>query len=752
MTSLLTKFFPIPIPQFSLLCLLVFFAVHFPNKISVCLFLLALVVVFKHRALKRNVKLSCLLMLFATYVYITKSYQESQFRQEPTRIESVILVPDSVVINGDSLSFKARKGKNHFQIFYQLKNKKEQDFFKKNNQLLQISGSIEFKKAERKRYFNGFDYQDHLKNQGIYRIGHLKEIKSINVRKAESFFDYLAIWRRYAIVRSQVQFSKPMSDYMTGLLFGYLDKSFSEMTEIYSQLGIIHLFALSGMQVSFFLNLLRKGLILSWIPRDFYPILELCFSIIYAGLTGYSISVLRSLLQRNLANMGLKGSTNLCLTFLLMFLISPFFPLTIGGVLSFVYAFLLTLLPSENTSGLKGKILGLFYLQLATIPFLILFFSTFHPVSIILTLTFSFLFDIFILPLLTFIFLISPVLTGYHLNSLFQMLEKVMVNVVELFPHPIIFGQPPILVFLSLIFIVALIMAFANRKTYLLSFLIIYFFLLKTISIPFENEISIVDVGQGDSILLRDKTNKTLLIDVGGTVAFQGKEDWQKRSSNANAERTLIPYLKSRGIKEIDQLLLTHIDTDHVGDLEVVAKSFKIKEILVSEGSLTNSNFVHRLSKLGNPVTVLKVGNSIDIMNGKLYLIYPWKKGDGRNNDSLVLYGKLLNKSFLFTGDLEKEGEDAILRRYPSMKTDYLKVGHHGSKGSSSNDFLKVLKPKVAFISAGKDNRFHHPHKETLDRLIENHVEILRTDQEGTLRLTGTHQWRLERTNPNLDK
>lgn len=332
------------------------------------------------------------------------------------------------------------------------------------------------------------------------------------------------------------------------------------------------------------------------------------------------------------------------------------------------------------------------------------------------------------------------------------MLEKIMVNVVELFPHPIIFGQPPILVFLSLIFIVALIMAFANRKTYLLSFLIIYFFLLKTISIPFENEISIVDVGQGDSILLRDKTNKTLLIDVGGTVAFQGKEDWQKRSSNANAERTLIPYLKSRGIKEIDQLLLTHIDTDHVGDLEVVAKSFKIKEILVSEGSLTNSNFVHRLSKLGNPVTVLKVGNSIDIMNGKLYLIYPWKKGDGRNNDSLVLYGKLLNKSFLFTGDLEKEGEDAILKRYPSMKTDYLKVGHHGSKGSSSNDFLKVLKPKVAFISAGKDNRFHHPHKETLDRLIENHVEILRTDQEGTLRLTGTHQWRLERTHPNLDK
>lgn len=200
-------------------------------------------------------------MLFASYVYFTKSYQESQFRQEPTRIESVILVPDSVVINGDSLSFKARKGKNHFQIFYQLKNKKEQDFFKKNNQLLQISGSIELKKAERKRYFNGFDYQDHLKNQGIYRIGRLKEIKSISVRKAESFFDYLAIWRRYAIVRSQVQFPKPMSDYMTGLLFGYLDKSFSEMTEIYSQLGIIHLFALSGMQVSFFLNLFRKGLI-----------------------------------------------------------------------------------------------------------------------------------------------------------------------------------------------------------------------------------------------------------------------------------------------------------------------------------------------------------------------------------------------------------------------------------------------------------------------------------------------------------
>lgn len=106
-----------------------------------------------------------------------------------------------------------------------------------------------------------------------------------------------------------------------------------------------------------------------------------------------------------------------------------------------------------------------------------------------------------------------------------------------------------------------------------------------------------IDVGQGDSIFIRDMRGKTILIDVGGKVAFAKKASWQRALQTANAEKTLIPYLKTQGVDTIDQLVLTHTDTDHMGDMETVAKSFKIREILVSSGSLTKPNFVKRLKK-----------------------------------------------------------------------------------------------------------------------------------------------------------
>ncbi|EHJ57715.1 hypothetical protein HMPREF9318_01457 [Streptococcus urinalis FB127-CNA-2] len=131
-------------------------------------------------------------------------------------------------------------------------------------------------------------------------------------------------------------------------------------------------------------------------------------------------------------------------------------------------------------------------------------------------------------------------------------------------------------------------------------------------------------------------------------------------------------------------------------------------------------------------------------MNSQLEVIYPWKIGDGKNNDSIVLYGKLLDKRFLFTGDLEKDGEMKILKRYSKIPIDILKVGHHGSKGSSDQRFLDFINPKIAFISAGKNNRFKHPHQETLDRLNDKKIKIYRTDQQGAIRLYGNQTWQIE--------
>ena len=190
--------------------------------------------------------------------------------------------------------------------------------------------------------------------------------------------------------------------------------------------------------------------------------------------------------------------------------------------------------------------------------------------------------------------------------------------------------------------------------------------------------------------------------------------------------------------------LRTHTDTDHIGDLEEVVKRFKIKEICVSQGALTKTSFVKRLRFLKGPVRTLKVGDKLPMMGSNLQVLYPNKIGDGGNNDSLVLYGKLLETSFLFTGDLEKEGEEELMASYPNLKVNVLKAGHHGSKGSSSEAFLDQLQPSLALVSAGVNNRFKHPNDETLERFQERHIKVLRPDQDGAIRFEGWFRWSSE--------
>ena len=306
--------------------------------------------------------------------------------------------------------------------------------------------------------------------------------------------------------------------------------------------------------------------------------------------------------------------------------------------------------------------------------------------------------------------------------------------------QPLILGKPSLFQFVSMIFVLVLLFDFWKKPQFRISLLMIFSLLMVWVKHPLINEVTVVDVGQGDSIFLRSMKGETVLIDVGGKVTFGSKEKWQEGSQTSNAEKTLIPYLQARGVSQIDYLVLTHTDTDHIGDLEVVAKRFKIKKICVSEGALTKPSFAKRIRFLKCPVRTLKAGDKLPMMGSNLEVLYPNKIGDGGNNDSLVLYGKLLGTSFLFTGDLEKEGEEELMASYPNLKVRVLKAGHHGSKGSSSEAFLDQLKPSLALVSAGENNRYKHPNDETLERFKERHIKVLRTDQDGAIRFKGWFQ------------
>ena len=315
----------------------------------------------------------------------------------------------------------------------------------------------------------------------------------------------------------------------------------------------------------------------------------------------------------------------------------------------------------------------------------------------------------------------------------------------QLASRPMVFGQPN--AWLLILLLVSLALVYDMRKNIkrlagFSLFIVGLFFLTKH---PLENEITMLDVGQGESIFLRDLTGKTILIDVGGKAESDKKiEKWQEKATTSNAQRTLIPYLKSRGVAKIDQLILTNIEKEHVGDLLEVTKAFHVGEILVSKGSLTQKEFVAELEASQTKVRSVTAGENLPIFGGYLEVLSPRKIGDGDNEDSLVLYGKLLDKHFLFTGNLKEKGEKELLKQYPNLEVDVLKVGQQGSKASSNPVFLEKLNPELCLISVGKNNRAKLPHQETLTRLETIKSKIYRTDQNGAIRFKGWNSWQIE--------
>ena len=709
------------------------------------IFLLVFFILFSRRYNGKQFLILVGLLLFAALCFafrVEHGKQEARDQEVPRVIQ---LLPDTIKVNGDALSFRAQSGRRTFQVFYQLQTREEQAYFKHLDHGLELRIKGELETPTKQRNFMGFDYQAYLKTQGIYHLLKISQIFEKRPAEPRDLIGLLSSWRRKALVWVHQHFPQPMSHYMTGLLFGFLDVEFEEMSQLYSNLGIIHLFALSGMQVAFFLDTFRRFFLRLGLEQEKVATLLYPFSLLYAGMTGFSVSVVRSLIQKLLAQQGLKGMENMGMTLLLLLLFLPSSLLTAGGLLSCAYAFILTLTSSEEEkSGIRKVVKESLVLTLGVLPFLIFFFGEYQPWSLPLTFVFSLLFDILLLPGLSVVFLLSFLYPLTFWNPFFIWMEKSMESIAGFTSQSLVFGQPSISFFLLLLFLLAFLYEMRKVKKWRYLFLLLVCSVFAIVKHPLENEITIIDIGQGDSILLRDWRGKTILIDTGGKVDFGQKEAWRNRRSTSNAERTLLPYLKSRGIDQIDHMVLTHTDTDHMGDLEVLAAKVSIKEINISKGSLKKDSFVRLLKRLNLPVKTLEAGDQLSIFDGSAEVLYPVEVGDGSNNDSLVLYGRFYGWTFLFTGDLEEEGEKTLLSRYPQLRVDVLKAGHHGSKGSSHPAFLRQIQAKIALISAGEKNRYQHPHQETLERFKELQIAVFRTDQQGAIRFRGWNQWNIE--------
>ena len=255
-------------------------------------------------------------------------------------------------------------------------------------------------------------------------------------------------------------------------------------------------------------------------------------------------------------------------------------------------------------------------------------------------------------------------------------------------------------------------------------------------------EVDVLDVAQGDSILVISPKGSTLLIDGGGRFAgFRGHEE---APGPDPGEEAVSAYLWPRGIKRLDAVALTHADQDHIGGLAAVLENFQVGQIWL--GRETQTPAPARLKEVAQRRHVLVQyelrGQTFDWDGVRLDFLWPQISPEevapsAKNNDSLVLRLRYKERSILLPGDAEKQAEYAMLSKSQSeeLHADVLKVGHHGSKNSTMPEFLEQVRPQLAVISAGEENRYGYPSPELLERLRANGVRTLRTDQSGAVQL-----------------
>lgn len=230
-------------------------------------------------------------------------------------------------------------------------------------------------------------------------------------------------------------------------------------------------------------------------------------------------------------------------------------------------------------------------------------------------------------------------------------------------------------------------------------------------------DITYLDVGQADSILIQNEGHN-MLIDAG----------------NNEDGPLLVQYFKEQNITKFDYLITTHPHEDHIGGMDDIINNFDIEKIYMPDVTTTTKTFLdvlEAIEKKNMTYDVPNINQNFTLGNTLFQVIYTGNDKKNLNNSSIILKATFKNTSYLFTGDATSEVEKKILNK--DIQATVLKVGHHGSKYSTTTDFLNKVNPKYAIISVGKNNSYNHPNQVTINKLEKKNIEIHRTDQEGSI-------------------
>ena len=554
---------------------------------------------------------------------------------------------------------------------------------------------------------NNFNYKDYLYHKYIYYIVKIDKIKMIS--KNDNIFLNIknSIYKRIDSIK--------YNDYLYAFILGksyYID---SEVLNNYKINGITHLFALSGLHVSMFSSIILFILKKIKLNEKLSYLITSLFLIFFAFIASFTPSIVRSVLFfilssiNNVYYLYIKPKYLLYIVFSILIFINPFYIYDTGFILSFCISFFILLFNEKNK--INNNLLSILVISiLSTLSSLPIIINMSYEVNIL-----GFINNLFFIPYVTYIvFPLSIIVVfisklSFILNFLIIIMEyisKVSSNILNI---KLIF--PKMSLFLIIIYYVLLILIV--KKINLKKIFIIYLsFLYFRCDFDKNNYVYFIDVGQGDSALIVTKNNKSILIDTGGKVG----------SNYSLMKSNVIPFFKSIGIRKLDYLFITHGDYDHAGYGIDLVNNFNVKNRFTNNGKYNSLEKKLNVKNFNN--SYIKIDNvEIYSLNSKLY--------NNENSDSLVLLVIIDNYKLLFMGDASINTEKDIIDNYDIGDVFILKVGHHGSKTSSSKEFINSVNPKYSIISVGKNNKFGHPNKEVLDNLSSS--KIYRTDIDGSI-------------------
>jgi len=679
----------------------------------------------------------------------------SKINEEQTRF--YIEVVDQIKLDGNRLSFLAKdvQVKEKLLVNYYFSSEKEKQVASqllKIGHVYQVVGSLKEPASASNQH--AFDYKNYLYRQQIHWQLQVEQFPFKQFKENKTFKTILKNIRKEMVDQLVAFVPDEIEGVFIALVLGERFYIEEELTKVYEKLGVVHLLAISGLHVTLLFGMIyfvciRVGIVKEWTTNFLLILLP-----VYAILTGLAPSVVRAcamlfvLLLAQKTKWKIDGLLSLCVVFIFYVFLQPYVICNIGFQLSFLITACIILSSSIISryahSPFHSLVTVTFICQLCSLPIQIFHFYEFSFASFLANFLLIPIFSWVYLPLFTILTVLHQLnfrMTFFYeiITPIISFLDEITYKLASLDFLCVTIGTfPPYILFILYACTFLFFIRWDVNKNAFQSFTVVvclYVCIALFNKIGPIGEVTMIDVGQGDSMYIDLPFNQgTYLIDTGGTIRWQ-EEEWKKRKSNFEVGADVVtPFLKSKGTVELDKLIITHFDYDHVGGVFSILENIKVSEVVIPAYHPPNE-IKTKLLELCNSknikISYVKQGDYWKAGNNHFYILNPYDEQLDANNSSIVIYANIGNKNWLLMGDAEEEVENRLSKVFESLPIDVLKVGHHGSQSSTTELLLNSLRVKQAWVSVGKNNRYGHPSTAVLDRLDERNIKILQTNKNG---------------------